>query len=453
MIEPLRFSSDTCPPLQINKVLFCEGCMIVKARKHNPNIAIKICDECVRQYLCKECDEVAHRAHDARHHQRRTLVIGPGIRKRILRRGDAVSFPYSLDEVKVKLKSRVYHKGQIIHREPNSYAKFRVGLSGISVHVQVLGGRNLLISDINNTSDPFVTAVYSGNKLGSTRVRPRDLNPVWDNETFVVPMDDHFPDPKNMQRSQRHLFKLEVYDYDWFSLNDFLGHVEIPRKKLYKMALASKEKPICLPLTTREFHGIVGINLGFDDKELYIRVVRAESLDKIHPFGLDNPYAKVYFGDKLLGSTPVTWNTLDPEWIHSNVFRVKINDVLTREKEILLFVKEKAATLKAQPTPSHGENGIQYASSSILASSTMSTNPNLVFVPGSGSASGSATMDRSLQSISGSNSNSKVLYSHSSRPQSSVTQICIKVVQQLHHKERSQDFLRQRSKSFMTWCR
>jgi hypothetical protein len=150
----------------------------VKARKHNPNIAIKICDECVRQYLCKECDEVAHRAHDARHHQRRTLVIGPGIRKRILRRGDAVSFPYSLDEVKVKLKSRVYHKGQIIHREPNSYAKFRVGLSGISVHVQVLGGRNLLISDINNTSDPFVTAENSTRRtvrplLRSTNARNR----------------------------------------------------------------------------------------------------------------------------------------------------------------------------------------------------------------------------------------------------------------------------------------
>jgi hypothetical protein len=381
----------------------------VKARKNNPNIAIKICDECIRQYLCQECDELAHRAHDARHHQRRTLVIGPGIRKRIIRRGDAASFPYSLDEVKVKLKSRVYHKGQIIHREPTSYAKFRVGLSGISVHVQILGGRNLLISDINNTSDPFVTAVYSGSKLGSTRVRPRDLNPQWDNETFVVPMDDNFPDPKGMQRSQRHLFKLEVYDYDWFSFNDFLGHVEIPRKKLYKMALASKEKPICLPLTTREFHGIVGVNLGFDNKELYVKVVRAESLDKVHPFGLDNPYAKVYFGDRLLGSTPVSWNTLDPEWIHSNVFRIKINDVLARERDILLYIKEKAASLMAEATPQQGENGIQYAGSSVYASSTSSSQ----HIPGvtsqsqglSASApSGSKSFDRSSQSDSHSRS-------------------------------------------------
>lgn len=400
MIEPLRLSSETNHPLQISKILYCEGCVIVKARKNNPNVAIKICDECVRQYLCQECDEVAHRAHDCRHHQRRTLVLGPGIRKRILKRGDAVTFPYSLDEVKVKLKSRVYYKGQIIHREPNTHAKFRVGLSGISVHVQILGARNLLISDINNTSDPFVTAVYSGTKLGSTRVRPRDLNPQWDNETFVVPMDDNFPDPKNMQRSQRHLFKLEVYDYDWFSFNDFLGHVEIPRKKLYKMALAGKEKPICLPLTIREFHGIVGVNLGFDNKELYLKVVRAESLDKIHPFGLDNPYAKVYFGDKLLGSTPVQWNTLDPSWLHSNVFRVKINDVLARERDILMFIKEKAASL-VQSAPTAGENGIQYAGSSVVEGSSSSAAPPVASQ--SHGPSASLTMDRSLQSGSVSN--------------------------------------------------
>jgi Ca2+-dependent lipid-binding protein len=76
---------------------------------------------------------------------------------------------------------------------------------------------------VNPTSDPFVTAFYCGRKIGTTRVRPRTLNPQWDNETFVVPVVENFEAPYKMASSQQDLFRLEVYDFDWISANDFLG--------------------------------------------------------------------------------------------------------------------------------------------------------------------------------------------------------------------------------------
>jgi hypothetical protein len=56
----------------------------------------KVCDESIRQYLFYNCDVAAHKLVETRVHIRRTLVIGPGVRKKVLRRGDAVSFPYSM---------------------------------------------------------------------------------------------------------------------------------------------------------------------------------------------------------------------------------------------------------------------------------------------------------------------------------------------------------------------
>jgi Ca2+-dependent lipid-binding protein len=66
---------------------------------------------------------------------------------------------------------------------------YQAGLSGKSVHVQILGAKNLLAADFGGSSDPYVAAIYSGRKIGYTRVRPKALNPKWDNETFIVPMD------------------------------------------------------------------------------------------------------------------------------------------------------------------------------------------------------------------------------------------------------------------------
>jgi len=240
-----------------------------------------------------------------------------------------------LDFVEIRMKARVFNNGKLVHREPQSIMSYQAGLSGKSVHVQVLGARNLLAADFGGSSDPYVAAVYSGRKIGYTRVRPKALNPKWDNESFIVPMDPHLPDPKNSSRALKGMFRLECYDYDWWGAHDLLGQVEIPRAKLYKMAVAAKHQPICLPLTTREFHGICGIKMGFCDRFFHFAVLRAECLDQADLMGMSDPYAKAYLGQYFIGQTPVEDDTLDPEWTEDNVFKIHLNDFLRFERKLL----------------------------------------------------------------------------------------------------------------------
>jgi Ca2+-dependent lipid-binding protein len=48
------------------------------------------------------------------------------------------------------------------------------------------------LQDDNGTSDPYVVVAYSkfGKPLFSTRVVEKDLNPVWEQTTFLLVTDD-----------------------------------------------------------------------------------------------------------------------------------------------------------------------------------------------------------------------------------------------------------------------
>lgn len=216
MIEPLRFNHEACPAFPISKPVFCEICLSSRSKMKNPNVASKYCINCLsKRFMCEECDDSTHRLGVYRNHLRRIIVLGHGVRKALITRGDGVSFPLPLDRVKIKIKSRIFHEGKLIHREPVRHLDFIAGLSGKTVHIQVLGARNLLASDLGGTSDPFVKVLYCGTSMGSTRVRPRALNPKWDNESYIVPMSPTLPPTRGMAKSQREMVKLEVYDYDW----------------------------------------------------------------------------------------------------------------------------------------------------------------------------------------------------------------------------------------------
>lgn len=52
----------------------------------------------------------------------------------------------------MRLQCSVYNNGRRIHSEPPSVVYFNVGLSGRCVHVQVLGGVNLLPADADGSS-------------------------------------------------------------------------------------------------------------------------------------------------------------------------------------------------------------------------------------------------------------------------------------------------------------
>lgn len=288
--------------------------------------------------LCKVCEIEKHKTAQNRFHNRQIVVVGPGLRKKMKVRGDGVSFPCLLDTVTVKLKARIYSNHQRIHTQKTQEISFTSGLSGKCLHLQVLGARNLNIADFNNGSDPFVVYSYYGRPISSTRVQTRTINPRWDNETFIVPMNEYAPLPREYVPTQKEMIKLEVYDYDWVTSNEFLGHVEMTRSKLMKLALISQEQPIRIPLTAKEFNGIVNFQFGYSQDDFIVKVLSAEDLDKSGSGGLNNPYVKVFLHDTLIGITPVVSHTIHPTWNHHNEFTIKLTELLEKECTLLAQV-------------------------------------------------------------------------------------------------------------------
>jgi hypothetical protein len=355
MIEPLRFGKETLTTYEIEKPGYCVSCLSQRQTRNNPNIAVVFCQECPnllaerKEYgalLCNSCNQEKHKHFSTRLHVRQIVVVGPGLRKKMIHRGDGISYPLTLDNVTVTMKARIFHNGVRVHREKTKRLNFLVGMSGKCLHIQVLGGRNLGIADVSNTSDPYVIYSYCGKPLGSTRIRPRTLNPRWDNETFIIPLDEALPAPRNLVHSQKDLIKLEVYDHDWLSQNDFMGHIEMTRSKLMKLAVVSQEKPIRIPLTAKERHGILSLQFGVTPKNLYLRVLCAEDLDKSSESIFNNPYAKIYLGERtLLGVTPVVKREINPIWTEKNEFMIPFSDYFQIEELVEAQLRYYRASL------------------------------------------------------------------------------------------------------------
>jgi hypothetical protein len=342
MIEPLRYCKETALTHEIERCVFCTQCLIRKQTRQNPNLAIVFCSKCTftiddhteyGAYLCKSCNEETHKYGLNVDHIRQTLVVGPGVRKRVAVRGDGVSFPLPLDQVTIRMKARVYQNGKRVHDEKKKIMSFMAGLSGKCIHVQVLGARQLGGADVNGQSDPFVVYSYCSKPVSSTRVKPQTKNPSWLNETFVVPVEEHMAYPRNMVSAQRDLIKFEVFDYDWTSSNDFLGQIEMTRSKLMKLAAVANEQPISLPLTSKKCHGAISVQFACDHSFLHVRIVNAEDLDKQDMFQYANPYAKVFLGENaLVGTTSVVQNSIHPIWTSPNEFKIKLAELLEAEK-------------------------------------------------------------------------------------------------------------------------
>ena len=129
MIDPLRMTMEVNPPVEINRPVFCGNCLSLKASRNNPNIAVRVCDQCkppsipvksnviesdsefasnakrTSLYLCLQCDTLVHKTVLNRDHTRKVLVVGPAVTKRLITRGDEITFPQFLDSVKVSFVS------------------------------------------------------------------------------------------------------------------------------------------------------------------------------------------------------------------------------------------------------------------------------------------------------------------------------------------------------------
>lgn len=111
-------------------------------------------------------------------------------------------------------------------------------------------------------------------------------------------MEDHvYPSQINLSSSSsserdKDLVRLEVFDHDYVSQNDFLGHIELSRDKLSALAVITAGQAIDVPLTMKEHRGVVGLKIGFDEEQgglLSLQVCGAEGLDSVNPKDLSNP--------------------------------------------------------------------------------------------------------------------------------------------------------------------
>ena len=201
MIEPLHLNIVHAPPSTAKHPVFCENCKARKETRTNPNIAIKFCVHCMhRKFLCKRCDEEIHRLKPLKLHVRSLIVVGHGVSKKVLNKGDGKTYPKPLDMVSVKVRTDVYQDGNKVLREPYKEAFFETGLSGDCIHVQILGAKRILAAskcyrtssstEQESISSPFISSSYAGRDLGDTKIRSHNLRPRWDNETVIVPVED-----------------------------------------------------------------------------------------------------------------------------------------------------------------------------------------------------------------------------------------------------------------------
>ncbi|CAG9462210.1 unnamed protein product [Pedinophyceae sp. YPF-701] len=102
------------------------------------------------------------------------------------------------------------------------------------LEVTVIEGRNLDASDANGLSDPYLVAVYAGQRQKSA-YQPATLNPKW-GHTFSFPY------------VEGKLLQIDVWDWDKLSQHDFLGNIvinpgQLPAGRTFEQWLALDGTP------------------------------------------------------------------------------------------------------------------------------------------------------------------------------------------------------------------
>jgi Ca2+-dependent lipid-binding protein len=97
-------------------------------------------------------------------------------------------------------------------------------IGGDFVEVQIWGAKDLKSADMGGTSDPFIRVTLQGfqndnKRIHKTAVVKKTLNPVWENEKFVVPLNGT-------------AIKLSILDKNLISNSTPLGHVVLDASTL-----------------------------------------------------------------------------------------------------------------------------------------------------------------------------------------------------------------------------
>lgn len=211
--------------------------------------------------------------------------------------------------------------------------QFQVGCSGPCIHVQILNCSNVAALDSNNLSDPYVAVWWKDTMIGTTRIIMKNRSPEWPNETFVVPLEKDFMKAfsakeksmfiSNKNRGKEHShndkavwrpgdslepeeasaiieevngqnelaklpkLRLDVFDYDRFSKNDFLGQKTFSDNEMLQILFEDKERLVRhFDLEPKKARGVLGMKLGLVRETSMVgvaaRSASQQKLGKIH---------------------------------------------------------------------------------------------------------------------------------------------------------------------------
>lgn len=376
MIEPFRYYEESFSPHEIERPVLCASCLNHKSREDPAKYSSVYCQDCPSLisggrefgcYLCRGCEYEKHQTNMTRYHRRNIIVVGPGIRKKMLIRGDSTNFPKLFDTVKIQMRAKIFHNGQRIHKKEAKELEFITGLSGKSIHVQILGARNLPIG-LNGTVNPSISYSFNNFYIGSTRIRYRNPNPNWSNETFIVPMneDTHskllssYRDPGEISLINEHkdMIRLDFHDNAWVNSSNLIGSIDISKAKLMQLALISNCLPIRLPIVRKNIYGNLIFKINFNKAKLGIKILYGKnfynkargilskssslSTSKIN----NNYYVKVFCGDSFLGQTAIVKNSTDPSWEDLEKANEEIDKELEQETDSIKKKKIRERKIK-----------------------------------------------------------------------------------------------------------
>lgn len=310
------------------------------------------CDNCHAQYM---------RKHQLDNRKEPFLKRGEGVIKHTIIKGDPTSRPVPFTPVTVLYELRVNnHLVDSSAMRANRATSFIAGCSGPCLHVQLLSCHRLDEGSIFDRPDVYCVVWWKNRKIYTTAERENTSDPVWDNETAVVPLhDEYYPIERAALRGavvpiphDRALLRIQVYDSNLFTRDEFLGESAITLTQLLQILAAPSCDPRVFPLRPKSASGRLLVaaarTVSVDSAaHMYVVLLKVSAARDLASVDGSRPVRRPYVSCRVIGGEHLGESEkavqADPDFRRHNVFclPLHINAAHPSRPMLLTEVTEK----------------------------------------------------------------------------------------------------------------